>query len=70
VFVSRRQGDADRAGFWEEYFDVHDVLQESCSAVDDNTVIYVTGMPMLFGYFNDHAADGERPGGVDRIRSW
>src|SRR4030095_11187488 len=43
------------AGFWEEYFDVATMYKKLQEIVeresDDNTVIYVTGMPMLFGYF-------------------
>src|SRR5262249_29529350 len=43
------------AGFWEEYFDVNTMYQKLQEIVqresDANTTIYVTGMPMLFGYF-------------------
>ena len=43
------------AGFWEEYFDV-ETMWKKLQAMkereqDDNTIIYVTGMPVLFGYF-------------------
>src|SRR5262245_23236125 len=44
-----------RAGFWEEYFDVQSMYKKLQEIVrkesDDNTIVYVTGMPMLFGYF-------------------
>ncbi len=43
------------AGFWEEYFDlpamwakVQDIVKRES---DDNTKIYVTGIPILFAYF-------------------
>jgi predicted RND superfamily exporter protein len=43
------------AGFWEEYFDVATMYRKLQEIVrresDANTTIYVTGMPMLFGYF-------------------
>jgi len=43
------------AGFWEEYFDVitmYEKLKEIQQRESDaNTTIYITGMPMLFGYF-------------------
>src|SRR5262245_41823384 len=44
-----------RAGFWEQYFDVQSMYKKLQEIVrkesDDNTIVYVTGMPMLFGYF-------------------
>ncbi len=45
------------AGFWEEFFDVSTMYQKLQDIVrresDANTTIYVTGMPMLFGYFQE-----------------
>ena len=46
-----------RAGFWEEYFDVQSMYNKLQEIVrkesDDNTIVYITGMPMLFGYFQE-----------------
>src|SRR5262249_36713929 len=40
---------------WEECFDVQSMYKKLQEIVrkesDDNTIVYVTGMPMLFGYF-------------------
>jgi predicted RND superfamily exporter protein len=45
------------AGFWEEYFDV-ETMWKKLQAIkereeDANTTIYITGMPVLFGYFQE-----------------
>jgi hypothetical protein len=56
VFVSEDDKATQiRAGFWEEYFDVESMYRKLQDIVqresDENTIVYVTGMPMLFGYF-------------------